>query len=137
MAKRRKRRTNLEMLVQSTEEELYKTTREDCERWFRILNRELFDNELCPVDEIEIGRRKGVYAIYECYDEKCEDGVQYRLVLKDRYRSKKFFVEVLAHEMVHHYQALNDQPLGHGRTFLKWRKRLNEKGLQLVRAYKE
>jgi len=136
MAKRRKRRTNLEMLVQSSEEELYETTHEDCERWFRILNKELFDNELVPLDEIEIGRRKGVYAIYECYDEVCE-GVQYRLVMKDRYRSKKFFVEVLAHEMVHHYQALNDQPLGHGRTFLRWRKRLNEKGLQLVRAYRE
>lgn len=136
MAKRRKRRTKLEMLVQSSEEELYETTHEDCEHWFRILNRELFDNELPPVDEIEIGRRKGVYAIYECYDEVFE-GVQHRLILKDRYRSKKFFVEVLAHEMVHHYQALNDQPLGHGRTFYKWRKRLNEKGLQLVKAYKE
>ena len=136
MTKRRKRRTRLEMLVQTGEEELYETTHEDCEHWFRILNRELFDNELVPLDEIEIKRRKGVYAIYECYDEECE-GVQYRLLMKDRYRSKKFFVEVLAHEMVHHYQALNDQPLGHGRTFLRWRKRLNEKGLQLVRAYKE
>lgn len=124
------------MLVQNTEEEKYTTTYEDCERWFRILNRELFDNQLPPLDQIEIKRRKGIYAIYECYDEEC-DGVRHRITMRDKFKSKKMFVEVLAHEMVHHYQNLNDQPLGHGRTFLRWRKVLNEKGLQLVRAYKE
>lgn len=133
MATKRKRRSHLEILVQSDEEELYETTMEDCERWFKILNREIFDNELEPLDAIEIGRRKGSYAIYEYF----EDETYCRILMKDRYRSKKMFVEVLAHEMVHHYQALNDEPVGHGPTFHRWRKKLNKKGLQLVRAYKE
>lgn len=137
MAKR-KRRTHLEMLVQSKEEELYETTQEDCERWFRILNREIFDNLLEPVDEIDIGRRKGSYAIYECYDDSEDKDYRYcKLLMKDRYRSKKMFVEVLAHEMVHHYQALHNEPVGHGPSFYRWRDKLNKKGLQLVRVYKE
>ena len=53
------------------------------------------------------------------------------------YRSKKMFVEVLAHEMVHHYQALHNEPVGHGPSFYRWRDKLNKKGLQHVRVYKE
>ena len=52
------------------------------------------------------------------------------------YKCEKLFVEVLAHEMIHHFQNLNDEPLGHGPTFWAWRDNFKLRGLTLDRSYK-
>lgn len=102
--------------------------------WFRILNRHLFNNTLPPVDEIDIRWRRTAHAWYDYDDSKPGYGTT-RLLLSKRYKSKQFFVEVLAHEMVHHYQYIYNETVGHGSSFLKWRGKFNKKGLNLVRAY--
>jgi len=124
--------------MESDEEETYETTQEDCEFWFRILNQEIFNNKLTPIDSFIISRRRGSYAFYESImDTDDESYFEARIYMNNRYRSKKFFVEVFCHELVHHYQALHNEPVGHGPSFLKWRDKLNKKGLHLVRAYRE
>lgn len=130
--KKRKRRSHLTRLMETIEEEKYETSLDDCILWFRILNKEIFDSVLPPVGEFVIGRRRGSYAMYETVtgDAQCN-----KIYMNKSYRSKQFFVEVLCHEMVHHYQTIHNEPLGHGPSFLKWREKLNSKGLQLVRAY--
>lgn len=127
------RKSKLVKLLEANEQYEYNTTVEDCQEWFNILNRELFENSLSPVDEIDIRWRRGAYAYYD-YDEKKSNGIC-KLLMNKRYKSKQFFVEVLAHEMVHHYQYMNNEEIGHGSSFMKWRDTFNKKGLNLVRDY--
>lgn len=135
---KKKRRSHLERLVENDEENFYETCQEDCKFWFRILNKEIFDNRLSPITEFVIGRRRGSYAFYEyVFDTEDATYLEAKIFMNSFYRSKKFMVEVLCHEMVHHYQALYDEPLGHGPSFLRWREKLNQKGLNLRRAYIE
>ena len=128
------RKTKLAKLLESEERLIYETTIEETEMWFRILNRHLFNNTLPPVDEIDIRWRRTAHAWYDYDDSKPGYGTT-RLLLSKRYKSKQFFVEVLAHEMVHHYQYIYNETVGHGSSFLKWRGKFNKKGLNLVRAY--
>lgn len=132
MAKR-KRKSKLSKLLKKNEARQYETTVEDCQEWFNILNRELFENSLPPVDEIDIRWRRQAHAYYD-YDSKTRRGTC-KLLMNKRYKSKQFFVEVLAHEMVHHYQYKNGERMGHGPSFTKWRDIFNKKGLNLVRVY--
>jgi hypothetical protein len=128
------KKSKLAKLLSTKEQYEYETTVEDCQRWFNILNRELFDNSLPPVDEIDIRWRRGAHAWYD-YDQTLPGEGTARLLMNKRYKSKQFFVEVLAHEMVHHYQYIYNEEMGHGSSFLKWRDKFNKKGLNLVKAY--
>jgi len=128
------RKSKLAKLLETNDPYEYDTTIEDCENWFKILNRELFDNSLPEVHEIDIRWRRGAHAWYD-YDESKPGTGTSRLLMNKRYKSKQFFVEVLAHEMVHHYQYIYNEEMGHGSSFLKWRDKFNKKGLNLVRAY--
>ncbi len=127
----KKQKSKLLKLMQSNEDYTYETTKKDCIKWFRIINREIFKGTLSEVDEIDIRWRRGTYAYYEC----SHNPKHTRIAMNKKYKSKKFFVEVLAHELVHHYQFLNNVPLSHGDTFTVWGSEFNKKGLNLVRAY--
>lgn len=128
------RKSKLAKLLETNDRYEYETTVEDCQEWFNILNRELFNNTLPNIHEIDIRWRRGAHAWYD-YDEKKPGTGTSKLLMNKRYTSKQFFVEVLAHEMVHHYQYINNEEVGHGSSFLKWRDKFNKKGLNLVRAY--
>lgn len=128
------KKSKLAKLLSTKEQYEYETTVEDCQRWFNILNRELFDNSLPPVDEIDIRWRRGAHAWYD-YDQKNPGQGTAKLLMNKRYKSKQFFVEVLAHEMVHHYQYIYNEEMGHGSSFVKWRDKFNKKGLTLSKAY--
>jgi hypothetical protein len=128
------RKSKLSKLLSSKEEYVYETTVEDCQKWFNILNRELFNNSLPKVHEIDIRWRRGAHAWYDYEESEPGTGTS-RLLMNKRYKSKQFFVEVLAHEMVHHYQYINNEEVDHGSSFIKWRDKFNKKGLNLVEAY--
>lgn len=128
------KKTKLAKLMESEAILNYETNLEDTLTWFRILNRDLFNNTLPPVDKIDIRWRRTAHAWYD-YDESKPGTGSTKLLLSKRYRSKQFFVEVLAHEMVHHYQYVYNETVGHGLSFMKWRDKFNKKGLNLVRAY--
>jgi hypothetical protein len=128
------RKSKLAKLLSTKEHYEYETTVEDCQKWFNILNRELFNECLPQVDEIDIRWRRGAHAWYD-YDQVNPGTGESRLLMNKRYKSKQFFVEVLAHEMVHHYQYIYNEEVGHGASFLKWRDKFNRKGLTLSKAY--
>lgn len=109
----------------------YRPTVEDAWRWFHILNEQIFGNKLKPVDDIKIVRHYGTHAYYN-YFRKCDEGypandMSFYTVFKD----EKLFVEILAHEMIHHFQYSYNEPLGHGPSFWAWRDNLKLKGLTL------
>lgn len=128
------KKSKLTKLLSTKEHYEYETTIEDCQRWFNILNRELFNESLPAVDEIDIRWRRGAHAWYD-YDEARPGHGPCRLLMNKRYKSKQFFVEVLAHEMIHHYQYIYNEEMGHGSSFYKWRDKFNKKGLNLSKAY--
>lgn len=137
MAKK-KRRSSLQKLLESHDENTYETTYEDVKKWFRILNREVFDGSLRELDEIDIRWRRGTYAYYHFTYETDPKKPKYeytKLCMNKRYKSKQFFVEVMAHELVHHYQFINGEPVNHGTTFCCWSDKFNKKGLKLYKAY--
>ena len=132
MAKK-KQKSKLERLAENKVcNKSYETTLSDCKLWFGVLNQEVFGGKLQPVDEIDIRRRTMAYAYYTCLnDTKNPDNNYTKLHMSNKYKNKWEFVETLAHELVHHYQFLNDEPLNHGPTFYKWKDKLNRKGLSL------
>ena len=129
-------RSKLEKIVKTQSNVSYEPTIEECKKWFNILNRELFENRLPPVSEIDIRWRRGTHAYYRyIIDDKDPSYYHCTLAINKKYDSKKLFVEVLAHEMVHHWQYVFGEPLGHGPSFFEWRDFFNRKGLNLVKAY--
>ena len=115
----------------------YRPTKDKAWEWFNILNQQIFSNKLKPVDKIFFSSRKedqDCYAFYYYYDKNDPKHGQTSISLIKKYEDEKFFVEILAHEMVHHFQHLYDEPAGHGPTFLAWRENLKLKGLTLYKV---
>lgn len=132
MAKRRQ--SPLVKLQRSPDDNCYETTIEDCKFWFRVLNQEIFNNKLSPLD-IDIRWRRKAYARYQYPSNRNTEDVPLMLLMNKKYRSKKFFVAVLFHEMVHHYQFLHNEPVGHGPSFMRWKEKAKIKGIELLVAY--
>jgi len=133
---KKKQKSELAKIMKSDDTTPYHTTPQDCMTWFRIINREVFGGNLAPLNEIDIRWRRGAYAYYESWIDTKDPNYRYsKLCMNKRYKSKKFFVEVLAHELVHHYQFYSEKKIDHGETFTAWTDTFNKKGLRLVRAY--
>lgn len=110
----------------------FKPKVEDIEQWFKIINEEFFDCKLPPIDKIRINSDQNYHALYQC---KKRDGDKItKLTMDKSFKDKKTFVEVLAHEMIHHFQFHFDEPLGHGPSFWAWKDNLILKGLKLKKV---
>ena len=113
----------------------YRLTIESAWEWYHILNEQIFGGLLEPVDKIFISNHKtygDVYALYH-YDD-AERGRPAKISFCKTFDDEKHFVEILAHEMIHHFQYSYDEPLGHGPSFMAWRDNFNLKGLNLYKA---
>jgi len=114
----------------------YKPTVDEVWEWFHILNQQIFGNKLKPVDKIFFSNHKGddVYAYYYYYTKNDPKHGQTSISFLKSFKDKRFFVEILVHEMIHHFQHLYDEPSGHGPTFLAWSANLKLKGLTLYKV---
>ena len=112
----------------------YKTNVDEAWEWFNILNEQIFGGLLEPVDKIFISNHKGydAYALY--YFNHKKRGQPSEISFCKTFACEKMFVEVLAHEMIHHFQYSNDEQLGHGPSFTAWRDNFKLKGLNLYKA---
>lgn len=111
----------------------FKPTISDIERWFDILNQQIFGGKLPQFDSIRIARPKGVHALFQCWEDK--DGkTKTKLIMTQVFRNEKTFVEILAHEMIHLFQHKFKEPLGHGPSFWIWRDIFSLKGINLHKA---
>lgn len=129
-----KRRSPLAKLQTTTDDNCYETTIDDCKFWFRILNQEIFNNKLEPL-EIDVRWRRKAHAWYQYPSNGKTDDVPLMLLMNKKYKSKKFMVSVLFHEMVHHHQFLYNEPVGHGPSFTRWKEKAKMKGLDLRVVY--
>jgi hypothetical protein len=113
----------------------HKPTVEEAWEWFHILNEQIFGGLLQPVDKIFISNHKNygdVYALY--YYNNKKRGEPSKISVCKTFDNRKMFVEILAHEMIHHFQYTYDEPLGHGPSFTAWRDNFTLKGLKLYKA---
>jgi hypothetical protein len=114
--------------------EPFKPTQLQIIRAYGMINQCIFGNALIrPV--LKTRYMNDAYGM--CYAILC-DGKEpkikpycQRIVLTPRFESKKHFIEVLAHEMVHQYQAEMQNRMDHGRTFWAWREKFARFGIRL------
>jgi Iap family predicted aminopeptidase len=114
----------------------YHTKYKDIKKYFTLINREVFNNELSPFGKIEIkeirDRIKYCYGLVEVLEWERKGTRIYRLQMQPTYRNKKEFVDTLGHEMVHLYQMANKGDTGnHNKLFYSFRPKLNRIGLDL------
>lgn len=111
------------------EEGKFRPTVDDMHMWFDILNQSIFGNKLNPFNEMSIGKPRKAHALFLYHPGEKEKGNHLKMCMV--FESKKLFVEILAHEMVHLFQHQYDEPLGHGPSFWVWRDNFKLKGLTL------
>lgn len=110
-------------------------------RAYNILNECLFDSKL-KKPHIVIRPLRDAWALCEgdiytgedknYYDPKC-----HRIVITDKFPNRKFFLEVLAHEMIHQYQCEFQNRMDHGQTFWSWKQKLGKYKLRLFKSKSE
>jgi hypothetical protein len=127
----KKYKSKLAKLADEPRTGTFAPTYDDVHNWFRVLNRELFDNKLSEIHHINIGIRRLTWAYY-----LYEPGVDPQngktwLYMNHRYHSKQHFVECLIHEMVHHHQYLTGKKVKHNHGFYRWNKKIEKYGMKL------
>lgn len=114
----------------------FRPTVGDCYEWFVILNAQIFGNKLNLPTKISTCKSTDwAHAVYSYYGKNNSNYPKTEIKLMGTYRNKKFFVEVLAHEMIHHFQNSYNEPVSHGPSFWAWREHFQLKGLTLNRIY--
>jgi len=138
-------------------------TKGEIQTWFDNINTHVFHGRIyATFGRVEIRRRHGVWAEYSGWIDprrnaksRCkilQELPAFRkrprilerkvticglLSITDNFPSKKIFIEVLAHEMVHLYQFLYATPpfsyrsVSHGKTFHAWKPTFEKHGLRL------
>jgi len=107
---------------------LYKPTKKDCKFWFNYYNELLFDHKLKQFRKIKFTKFQK-----ECYLGWCigyispKRKIRYsKLILTPEFTSIDLFKITLIHEMVHHYQWLFHKVINHGKTFTKWKEKVEK-----------
>ncbi len=121
-------------------------TVEQCQSWFRILNRGMFGRNLV---EPTLVVRRMIYdwglCIADWDNRKCRKGtfnqkvipyhvpIDYRIELHNKFPRWKDFIETLAHEMIHLYQmqVWKDPYSNHNSNFYSWKNYLKQHNLRL------
>jgi len=116
----------------------YKTTYKDINKYFKIINKAVFNNVLAPFNDIQIKKiykdetKKSCYGQVVVWEWRRKGTQQFHLEMLPYYRNKKDFVDTLGHEMVHLYQMANVGDTGnHNKLFYSFRPKLNRIGLDL------
>lgn len=121
---------------------LFRPTLEDVFRAYKIINRYVFDNELRrPVIELQQTQRCWGYCEWQPHH--VWNGSWCSIRLNDKWFCPQWFMNTLAHEMVHQYQwdvhrwqyGVPENSGGHGPSFFAWREQFSYYGLTLKTAF--
>ena len=115
----------------------YKTTFKDIKKFFKLINKHVFDNKLSPFNDIKIKQIKDreyprVWGQVVINDQERKGTRNYVLEMIPNYKNKKEFVDTLGHEMIHLFQMSNLGDTGnHNDMFYSFRPKLNAIGLDI------
>ena len=122
----------------------YRPTQREVHRVYDLLNRYVFNNRLTR-PKIELGRTQGYWGM--CYGSWTETrtGTYVTIKLSDKWFCPQWFVNTLAHEMVHQYQWDIMGPkregngkewlMSHGPSFFVFREKLEHHHISLKTAH--
>lgn len=109
--------------------------------WFDFFNKEIFDNNLYPFDEIVIKRTRGYYGQcehwyeWELIDDEWLKVNTYVLTLRESLDFKEY-LGTLGHEMVHLYQSqiMETEMLEHTSDpiFYEFQEKFNKFGIEII-----
>ena len=101
--------------------------------FFNILNYAIFNGKLSSIDKFSIRRIRDAFAYYE-YNEETDIA---QITFKPKFKNIKHFLDILGHEMVHHYQITHQQNNSgnHNSYFFRWKKKFERMGLDLKGTY--
>lgn len=110
---------------------MYYPTQRSVKREYTILNKKIFDEVLPPSSDITfeiIGNKMKAWGFcrYDLVEKK------FTIRLDPKFLSRKLFVNILAHEMVHVYEQCTYGRMTHGPKFLEFRETFKENGLDLL-----
>jgi hypothetical protein len=121
-------------------------TVEQCQSWFRTLNRGMFGSNLTePILVVRRMINDWGLCIADWDNRKCRKGtfnqrvipyhvpIDYRIELHNKFPRWKDFIETLAHEMIHLYQmqVWKDPYSNHNANFYSWKNYLKQHNLRL------
>ena len=121
-------------------------TVEQCQSWFRTLNRGMFGRNLIePIIAVRSMRFDWGLCIADWDNRKCRAGtfdqrvipyhvpISYRIELHNKFPRWKDFIETLAHEMIHLYQmqVWKDPYSNHNSNFYSWKNYFKQHNLRL------
>jgi SprT-like family len=127
---------------------LFRPSYEDINYAYNIINRYVFDNQLRkPFIEQKSTHKAWGWCKWE--DQEQQNGSWCHIRLSDKWFCQQWFMNTLAHEMVHQYQwdyyrwdhleeygrQMNVYSGGHGPSFYMWRDRFEHYGLNLKVAF--
>ena len=122
----------------------YRPTYADINYAYNICNRYLFDNRL-KRPQIEQGSRRQTWGFCNWELEKQPTGSYCTIKLSDKWFCPQWFMQTLAHEMVHQYQwdftrfeeydGTMPESGAHGPSFFVFRERFDYYGLRLKTAF--
>lgn len=111
------------------DDKLVEVTERKVQLWFNVINSVLFKNELPRFNEIKIVENKDYYGMCECHNDSF-----YKLFINSSFNSKKMFIEVMIHEMIHLYDYVVHGRMGHGKRFFEWKEKVEKFGLRLYKT---
>tara|TARA_Y100000114_G_C11754260_1_gene326012 strand:+ start:1022 stop:1435 length:414 start_codon:yes stop_codon:yes gene_type:complete len=135
MQKRQKRqhiKMKLKRDMSKSGKKKYTTTYKDIKKYFKLINAGVFENRLSPFNDVKIRdltREKCVGQVV-IHEQKRKGTRQYVLEMLPKYEDKPYFLDTLAHEMVHLYQMQNAGDTGnHNDLFYSFVPKLKQVGL--------
>lgn len=93
-------------------------------KWWHVLNNAAFDGTLKPPKKIICRNFHGkTYGWCQPYysGRDLNDRTIIEIGIRKNQKDRKTFLTILAHEMVHQWQWVHREPMGHGKSFVKWK----------------
>jgi hypothetical protein len=123
----------------------FRPSHADIKYAYNICNRYLFDNRL-RVPELSQGTRRETWGFCSWEEDYDHTGSYCKIALMDKWFCPQWFIQTLAHEMVHQYQwdihrfeecngKMDKRSGAHGPDFFMFRERFDYYGLHLKQWY--
>lgn len=126
----------------------YRPSKQEINRTYNVLNVALFNGKLNK-PEIHLISRKKYWGLCQSlcwYPQRYKTKSNCEIHLSDKWFCRQWFIDTLAHEMVHQYQWDIDGPrrckqgkepiMSHGPSFFKHKKKLDRHGLNLKTCHR-
>lgn len=132
------KRAQLKKFVRESSNNPFVATPRRAARAYNLINQCIFKGAL-KKPTLLIERLDGFWGlcegeIYTGKDRELNTPVCHRIRLNDTFPSRRMFIEVLAHEMVHQYQCEYLNRMDHGRTFWEWEQVFSRYNLDLFKT---